>query len=245
MQWILGLAAALVLTSAAAAQDVAPAQTVVSGSSAEPKCFDLDEDEQAALADLKKNGGYFEDWEFDCDSDWVNVELSWGPSLRARGENPLVERDDSGALTLRRLRLGGGNEGDYRLSRLDCKFDDDNDAITGTFLLDESNPWVKPFNGRRLLSLTAADCQLIDELLTKFDPVTIIASENCEPNGQIVLHAPSTITEVNDFKSGFIRHGFCDRIPATPESESAEGTIDILFNWLEGRTRESGRKVRR
>ncbi len=249
MRWILGWVAALVLTSAAAAQDAEPAQEAIPPAKAQPKCFELDEEEQAAYDALVAKPGYFEEFDFECEQDWLDAETTFGPAFKSLGEVPLVEQR-AGAknitITVRRLVWGGYNGRNYKLSRLDCTVNEEDESTGGRFLLREKNPWSRPNNGHWEIKLTAADCAFITEMLDDFDPSDVQPNLPCDPEGSFILHANATITEYNDYAKGsFLRGGYCSLIDDDPKSKAAEEGLDNILYWLEGRTRESGRKVRR
>jgi hypothetical protein len=252
MRWFLGLIAALAVTSAAVAQvDVSSTQAEISDEPAHtplpiPECIELDEEEQAAYDALLAKPVFFDDLYFDCDSDWFAAETTLGAALKSLGEVPLVDQlDTTGArtLTLRRLAWGGQN---YKLSRLDCDVNLDGKSTGGRFLLDEENPWVQKMNGRRLLKMTAADCNFIVQMLDDFEPMDVASTLPCDSSGAIYLHANTVITEHSDYiKGSYVRDGYCDLIDNDPKSKAAEAFLDQLFRWLDDRARESGRKVRR
>ena len=249
MRWIFGLAAALALSSVAVAQEAVPVQSVDTGIGVEPKCFDLDEEEQAQFDALKKKPTYFDDLNFDCEQDWIDAEMTFGQSLKSFGEYPLVEPDPDAknrTFTIRRLVLGDSYRPYFKLSRLDCELNEDDESTGGRFLLREKNPWFQPHNGHKQIKLTPADCDFIVELFDEHAPFSIQPSLPCDPEGSIILHANVTMTEYNgDWKGSFIRPGYCDLLYNDPKSKAAEVNLSKILYWLEGRTRESGRKVSR
>ena len=249
MRWILGLVAALALSSVVVAQEVAPAQPNAPNQQAESKCFELDEEEQAQYDALKKGLSYFDDLDFECEQDWIDAETTFGTSLKSFGESPLVERDvsaDNRTFTIRRLVLGDSYWGNFKLSRLDCDLNDDYESTGGRFVLREKNPWFKPNDGHWDLKLTPTDCDFIVDLFDDYAPRDIQTNLPCDPEGAIILHANVTMTEYNNYSKGsFLRPGYCDLVDDDAESKAAESHLDKVLYWLEGRTREGGRKVRR
>lgn len=249
MRWILGLVAALVLSSVVVAQEVAPDQPNGSNQPAESKCFELDEEQQALYEALTKGLSYFDDLDLECEQDWIDAETTFGTSLKTFGESPLVEPDASAenrTFTIRRLVLGDSYRPHYKLSRLDCDLNEDFKSTGGRFLLREKSPWFKPNNGHWELKLTPTDCDFIVDLFDDYAPRDIQTNLPCDPEGAIILHANVTMTEYNAYSKGsFLRQGSCDLVDDDAESKAAEANLDKILYWLEGRTREGGRKVRR